>query len=854
MHVQSVPVNQARHVEERPSGGVGPNLRVERSQPVGDTSMYHSSEKPRGYIRLDLRPESKEGGQEGPVFRSAPDTRRHPGVELGGIVQRGPAIGPWGLSGRSVRVDPHRELDDGPNRLIPSSPTRPIPAWHSTRDAWPEDPRIGGDWAGNRPRQRLPRTPVKIQDVHQRPSGLRSVHYRDEDHRVRDTVPMSRRMGLGALAQNPQSHFDVSRYPSLSPHRRPAWRTILDDDEDSDFGPARSPRRNTGYQDRSARKPKPSTRDKKDMKLEKFDGKTRIESFLAKFEICARHNGWSEADRIDNLQCSLVGGDAAQILWDMGAEGVKTSKDLIRQLETRYGSANQTALYRTQLKYRRRQKGETLGDLVNDVRRLIILAYPGPSSTMRETFACEAFLEALNDKDLALKIREKEPSTLEQACQMAMRLEAYEGGALERDRRVPQTRQVTESSDGSGTSYDRCTEFLRDWSQLQQANFEKLMSEVESFFAKQDKAIIPPTNCSGVGPPSLEGPPTGRNWIRRRRNGNYRGDSRRPQGCYNCGEDGHFMARCPYPPVERDDPNRPGRKQELPVSVTNHIKGEAGAYLKISIGGRRYHALLDTGSEILLIPKDLVPLATLSKTVQVIHAANGTEIKVLGETELAVKVADLEISFDCLVVRDVSDVILGLDWMTKYVDTLNLKEKTIVVQGRTLLLSKNPRKGPGRLVVCARRLIVPPRSEANVACRVKRSSKAPTQVVHVDKLKRFDGEPPRNWLETEIGTPEVEGVTDLDGDMSEEVLENGGVGDGPTVSCSPVPTRPSRIRREPDRLRYYRRIQPGILRRQTSSRNPVPTSRSDHRLDRKSRCKVPTRASGQLEPGNKHLL
>ena len=112
------------------------------------------------------------------------------------------------------------------------------------------------------------------------------------------------------------------------------------------------------------------------MKFEKFDGKTRIESFLAKFEICSRHSWWSEADRIDNLRCSLVG-DAAQILWDMGAEGVKTSKDLIRQLETRYGSAHQTALYRTQLNYRRRQKGETLGDLVNDVQKTYCPGVPG---------------------------------------------------------------------------------------------------------------------------------------------------------------------------------------------------------------------------------------------------------------------------------------------------------------------------------------------------------------------------------------------------------------------------------------------------------------------------------------------
>ena len=85
---------------------------------------------------------------------------------------------------------------------------------------------------------------------------------------------------------------------------------------------------------------------------------------------------------MDNLQCALTG-DAAQILWDMGPEGVKTSNDLIRQLKTRYGSANQTALYRTQLKFRHRQKGETLADLVSDVRRLIVLAYPGPSSSMK---------------------------------------------------------------------------------------------------------------------------------------------------------------------------------------------------------------------------------------------------------------------------------------------------------------------------------------------------------------------------------------------------------------------------------------------------------------------------------------
>ena len=58
-----------------------------------------------------------------------------------------------------------------------------------------------------------------------------------------------------------------------------------------------------------------------------------------------------------HLQCAMVN-NAAQILWDMWSEGVAKSSDFIAQLRARYGSANQTTLYRTQLKYRRRNRGE----------------------------------------------------------------------------------------------------------------------------------------------------------------------------------------------------------------------------------------------------------------------------------------------------------------------------------------------------------------------------------------------------------------------------------------------------------------------------------------------------------------
>ena len=214
------------------------------------------------------------------------------------------------------------------------------------------------------------------------------------------------------------------------------------------------------------------------MKLEKFDGTSSIDSFLAKFEICSRHNEWSEEDRMAHLQCAMVN-NAAQILWDMGSEGVAKSSDFIQQLRARYGSANQTTLYHTQLKYRRRTRGESLAALVNDIRRMVVLAYPGPTSPMKEAVACDAFLEALGDAEMSLKIREREPPTLEDAFQYALRLEAYSGSATWRPSDGERRGQVRMSQEVQAPE-DRCLEYLKEMGRWQRENFQQLFGEMRA--------------------------------------------------------------------------------------------------------------------------------------------------------------------------------------------------------------------------------------------------------------------------------------------------------------------------------------------------------------------------------------
>ena len=62
---------------------------------------------------------------------------------------------------------------------------------------------------------------------------------------------------------------------------------------------------------------------------------------------------------------------------------------------------------------------------MQDIRRMMILAYPNSSSDLGKIMAKECFLDAIFDKNLSLKIREHSPVDLDAAFQLAVKFEAY---------------------------------------------------------------------------------------------------------------------------------------------------------------------------------------------------------------------------------------------------------------------------------------------------------------------------------------------------------------------------------------------------------------------------------------------
>ena len=159
------------------------------------------------------------------------------------------------------------------------------------------------------------------------------------------------------------------------------------------------------------------------MRPTKFDGSSPFETFLAYFKNCAEHNHWTDTEKLSWLKGCLIK-NAGQVLWDSTPESIDTFDKLVDVLCNRFGGTKQTDKHRMELRYRRRHQNETLTDLHQDISRLMALAHPHLSSSSREVIACDYFIDSLNDSNFALKVRERNPSSLDEALRISLQLEA----------------------------------------------------------------------------------------------------------------------------------------------------------------------------------------------------------------------------------------------------------------------------------------------------------------------------------------------------------------------------------------------------------------------------------------------
>ena len=195
-------------------------------------------------------------------------------------------------------------------------------------------------------------------------------------------------------------------------------------------------------------------------------------------------------------------------------------------MATRFSATNHAELYKAELRFVRRERNEKLTELANRIRHLSCVAYPTVDVKFRDELSQDQFLDALDDKEFRLKIRQLRPKSLDEAVTFASEIEAMEQAEDRKQARVVRATDFPPAAEVSAINNEQTNRVLERSLQIIEQN-TAVMKEMLS-------AMKITGNVARGG---------GGDWAYDRPRQNRK--TRSGSACYNCGKIGHFIANCP---------------------------------------------------------------------------------------------------------------------------------------------------------------------------------------------------------------------------------------------------------------------------------------------------------------------
>ncbi len=159
-------------------------------------------------------------------------------------------------------------------------------------------------------------------------------------------------------------------------------------------------------------------------KLAEYNGKVAWEAYVTQFEMLASAQGWSEAEK--ELQfATALRGPAVEVSGHLPPAQCACYGSVAEALRRRFGHYHQTEVYRARLKKRTRERGETLSQLAQDVEALVRRSYPAPPEEMIVVLARDSFIDAVDDQQLQIYVKQAHPGDLQVALARALEIEAF---------------------------------------------------------------------------------------------------------------------------------------------------------------------------------------------------------------------------------------------------------------------------------------------------------------------------------------------------------------------------------------------------------------------------------------------
>jgi len=161
-------------------------------------------------------------------------------------------------------------------------------------------------------------------------------------------------------------------------------------------------------------------------------------------------------------------------------------------------------------------------------------------------------------------------------------------------------------------------------------------------------------------------------------------DSKSAFKCYQCWGFVHMARNC----ADNKKKNNEKSNDKLTSESLRGIRGEDGrsmkehpVYIRAQIGKCMTVCLVDTGSEKCVLPARIIDAESLEPADCRLFAANGTTINVIGEIFLDVHVGDLTIPTRFVVSSNVTEPMLGANWLRSNRIVWDFAKDLLIVNG-----------------------------------------------------------------------------------------------------------------------------------------------------------------------------
>ena len=157
---------------------------------------------------------------------------------------------------------------------------------------------------------------------------------------------------------------------------------------------------------------------------ETFNGTDNWSEWIFHFENVASVNGWDNTLKLKWLRVRLTG--RAQKALQRIPEATAATYEATREaLKARFDPETRQMRYQAEFQARRKKATEAWADFADDLKTLADQAYPTLQDEARERLSINTYLAQLTHPQIAFSVRQKRPTTLDDAVTATLEMESY---------------------------------------------------------------------------------------------------------------------------------------------------------------------------------------------------------------------------------------------------------------------------------------------------------------------------------------------------------------------------------------------------------------------------------------------